>query len=226
MMRARLDKLASWIDAQSLRERAGILLAIIVAIFLLWDNALLLPLEKNAKQLQVQIKKQAKDLQRVRDQQQAILKRASIDPDANTRKEIETLKTAMAVLDTRLREMTVNLVDPARMASVLEEVLTRETNLKLVQIEALPPTLLREQPVEGAAAENDEETQLPDVYQHSLRVVFEGSYLETIDYMKQVEALSQQFYWGSVDFSVDEFPLARVTITVNTLSLSEAWIGV
>jgi len=225
-MKQRLEKLASWIDAQSLRERAGILLAIIVAIFLLWDKILLTPLERDAKQLQIQIKKQAKDLERIREQQQAIVNRASIDPDAQTRKEIEVLQSAMTVLDARLREMTVNLVDPARMAAVLEDVLTRQTNLKLVRVESLTPTTLTTNTEATEAEQNTEEGKYPNVYQHSLRVVFEGSYLETIDYMKQVEALSQQFYWGSVDFSVQDFPRARVTITVNTLSLSEAWIGV
>ena len=59
-----------------------------------------------------------------------------------------------------------------------------------------------------------------------MQIEFEGSYLETLKYMSQLEALSQKFYWGSVDFVIEEYPRARVTITVNTLSLSEAWIGV
>ena len=210
----------------SLRERAFILLAIIVAIFLIWDKTLLSPLEVNAKQLQAKVKKQAKELARVREQQQAILDRASIDPDAQTRKEIEALQTAMVALDKRLREMTVNLVDPARMASVLEDVLTRNTELKLIRVEALAPTPLTRTPVADEVDQTTAEKQLPSVYQHSLKIVFEGSYLQTLDYMRQVEELSQQFYWGSVDFKVDEFPSARVTITVNTLSLNEAWIGV
>jgi len=225
-MKARLEKLAAWIDALSLRERASILLAVIVAIFLIWDKTLLSPLEGSAKQLQAKVKKQGKDLERVRAQQQAILKRASIDPDAETRKEIEALQTAMVALDKRLREMTVNLVEPARMAAVLEEVLTRKTNLKLIRVDILAPTPLTEPDTNAAQQDSPADVKLPDVYQHSLQIEFEGSYLETLDYMRQVEALSQQFYWGSIDFRVEEFPRARVTITVNTLSLSEAWIGV
>ena len=224
-MKARIEKLANWIDALSLRERAAILLAIIVAIFVLWHEVMLSPLDKSATALQIKVKKQTKDLERVRAQQKLILQRASVDPDAETRSDIDALKTAMTALDKRLREMTVNLVEPARMAQVLEDVLTRNTDLKLVRVEVLEPRPLNE-PAKGDKADSDTNNKLPDVYKHALQIEFEGSYLSTLEYMRQIEGLSQQFYWGSINFVVDQFPTARITITVNTLSLSEEWIGV
>ena len=225
-MKERIEKLASWIDSQSLRERALILGAVILAVFLIWEKLLLDPLDKEAKQLNIEIKKQNKELARVREQQAQVLNRASTDPNAQTQKDIEALRTAMRSLDERLRLMTVDLIDPAKMAQVLEDVLTRETDLKLISVEALSPRPLSEEKTLDENTAKRSKSKLPGVYQHALQIEFQGSYLSTLNYMQQLEKLSQQFYWGSVDFSVEDYPKARVIITVNTLSLNKAWIGV
>lgn len=221
-----MEQLAHWIDDQSLRERSLILFAVIVAIFLIWEKVLLDPLASQAKQLNIEIKKQNKDLARVREQQVVVLERAGSNPDAQTLEDIETLRNAMKVLNERLRQMTVDLIDPAKMAQVLEEVLTRETDLKLIRVEALSPKPLGESKVLDKNTNKRSKAALPGVYQHALQIEFQGSYLSTLNYMQELEKLSQQFYWGSVDFSVEEYPKAHVIITIKTLSLNEAWIGV
>ncbi len=225
-MKQRIEKLAHWIDSQSLRERALILFAIIFSVFLIWEKVLLDPLAVQAKQLQVEVKKQNKDLARVREQQEQVLKRAGADPDAQTLKDIEAIRVAMQSLNERLRQMTVDLIDPAKMAQVLEEVLTRETDLKLIRVEALAPKPLGDSKTLDKNDAKRTKAALPGVYQHALQIEFQGSYLSTLNYMQELEKLSQQFYWGSVDFSVEEYPKAHVIITIKTLSLNEAWIGV
>lgn len=225
-MKQRIEKLAHWIDSQSLRERALILFAIIFSVFLIWEKVLLDPLAVQAKQLQVEVKKQNKDLARVREQQEQVLKRAGADPDAQTLKDIEAIRIAMQSLNERLQQMTVDLIDPAKMAQVLEEVLTRETDLKLIRVEALAPKPLGDSKTLDKNDAKRTKAALPGVYQHALQIEFQGSYLSTLNYMQELEKLSQQFYWGSVDFSVEEYPKAHVIITIKTLSLNEAWIGV
>jgi len=225
-MKQRIEKLANWIDSQSLRERALILFAIIFAIFLIWEKTLLDPLGVQAKQLKVEVKKKNKELNRIREQQAQVLKRASDDPNAQVNNDIASLRTAINVLDTKLQEMTVGLIEPAKMAVILEDVLTRETDLKLIRVEALSPRPLDESKNEDKNNTKRTNKKLPGVYQHALQIEFQGSYLSTLNYMQELEKLSQQFYWGSIDFNIEEYPRARVTITVNTLSLNEAWIGV
>jgi len=225
-MKQRLEKLATWIDSQSLRERTLILFAIIFAVFLIWEKMLLDPLADQAKQLKVDVKKQNKELARIRDQQTVILKRAGENPDAQTIKDIDSLKIAMKTVNERLQLMTVDLIDPAKMAQVLEDVLSRETDLKLIRVEALSPKPLSDAKSEDKNTNKRSKKALPGVYQHALQIEFQGSYLSTLKYMQELEKLSQQFYWGSIDFSVDEYPNATVIITIKTLSLNEAWIGV
>jgi len=224
-MKQKYEQLANWIDGQSLRERALLLLAIIFAIFLVWEKLLLDPLGVQVKQLQAEVKKKNKELERIREQQALVLKRASDDPDAPVREDIDALRVAMTNLDERLQQMTVGLIAPAKMAEMLEDVLTRETDLKLIRVEALKPKPLDGSEKEAEANSTSNKQKLPGVYQHAMQIEFQGSYLSTLNYMRELEQLSQQFYWGSVDFSVADYPDARVTITVNTLSLNEAWIG-
>lgn len=225
-MKDKLLQLANSIDALSIRERSFLLLALIIAIFLVWNQVLLDPLDKQAKQLQVKLKKQNNDLVRVREQKQQVVERSTANPDAENQKQIAALKKALQEMDGQLQTMTVGLITPAQMAKVLEEVLTRETDLKLVSVESLPPLALIDTDDEDARSKKRGKPVLPGVYQHALKIEFTGSYLSTMHYMQALESLSRRFYWGSVDFAVEAYPQARVTITVNTLSLSEAWIGV
>lgn len=225
-MKAKLQLLANWIDTLSIRERGILLLALIIAVFLIWDRVLLDPMDKQAKELKVKLKKQNKDLVRVRAQQQQVLERSAANPDAENLKQIAALKKVMQELDVKLQGMTVDLITPRQMATVLEEVLTRETDLQLVSVESLPPLALTDTEDDDARSKKRSKTVLPGVYQHALKIEFKGSYISTLHYMQELEKLSRRFYWGSVDFVVEDYPQARVTITVNTLSLNEAWIGV
>ena len=225
-MRAKLQQLANWIDALNIKERAGFLIAIIIAIFLVWDQILLTPLESKGKLLQIQVKKQNKDLARVREQQTQVIERSVRDPNEQNNKEILALNKAMVSLDARLREMTVDLINPQQMATVLEEVLTRETDLHLISVKSLPPQPLTEVKDKASRRDKRSKSTLPGVYKHALQIEFQGSYLSTLQYMQALEELERRFYWGSIDFEVEEYPRARVIITVNTLSLNEAWIGV
>lgn len=222
----KIQQLANWIDTLSVRERSILLLAIIIAVFLVWDRLLLEPLEKQAKQVQVKLKKQNKDLVRIRQQQQQVVARSSADPDAQNLQQIAVLKKAMQELDTQLQTMTVDLISPQQMVKVLEEVLTRETDLQLVSVQSLPPLALTDTKDKDAKKKKRGKTVVPGVYQHALKIEFKGSYLSTMGYMQELENLSRRFYWGSVDFTVLNYPQAHVVITVNTLSLNEAWIGV
>ncbi len=220
-MKDRIQHLAARIDALALRERALLLLAIVVATFLVWDRVLLEPLNEQAKQYSTRIDQQNREIEQLRDEQKAIVERANVDPDEKNREIAEALKAEIATLNQKLRHMTIDLIDPRRMAKVLEEVLTRETDLRLVGVKALRP-----EPVLAAQAGDSDTAVTPGVYRHGFVIDFEGSYLSTLEYLKAVEGLPWRFYWGGVEFKVKEYPAARVSITVHTLSLNDAWIGI
>jgi MSHA biogenesis protein MshJ len=231
--KAKLQQLADRIDAFSLRERAFLLLAVIMVIFTAWDKLLLAPLDATGRQYAAQISKLEKDIAKLHEQQGLILARTGTDPDKSTREALAALQARLARVDAQLQKMTVDLIDPRNMAKLLEQVLTRETGLQLIRVEALASGPLRQQAgqdeSDGDAAVRDTvkaaEPGIAGVYRHSFLVEFEGGYLETLKYLRALEALPWLLYWHSVDFTVSEYPVARVRIIVNTLSLNDSWIG-
>ena len=218
-LKASLSKAISWIEARTVRERAMLLGASIAVTFMLWDVVMLSPLEATAKRHSSDIQRAQQDLSNLQDSQLALLQRAGQDPDKDNREQRELLRREIALLNERLQAMTVTLIDPRKMSTVLEQVLAHETDLELARIESLGQQPLLEP---GAAATASD---FPGVFRHKFVLEFSGSYLSTLEYLKALEALPWQFYWESIDFQVRKHPQAHVTIVVNTLSLNEAWIG-
>ena len=54
----------------------------------------------------------------------------------------------------------------------------------------------------------------------------EGSYLDCLAYLTEVERLPWQIYWHSIQLDSQNPPRNRIVIELYTLSLEEDWIGV
>ncbi|MQA18882.1 type II secretion system protein GspM [Rugamonas rivuli] len=65
----------------------------------------------------------------------------------------------------------------------------------------------------------------PLLYRHGVQLVLQGSYLEMIDYLEALEALPSQLFWGSAALDAEQYPQARLTLTLYTLSLDQKWIA-
>jgi hypothetical protein len=64
------------------------------------------------------------------------------------------------------------------------------------------------------------------IYKHGVEIVVSGSYGDLMAYLTELEQLPQKMLWNSVKLTVEEYPRARMTITVYTLSLDRAWLTV
>lgn len=223
-MKNSLKRLTSWVDTLALRERGLLLAALLGVMYSLWTNGLMDPLTAKQKELTAKLQEVQTQNAALAQQEQTMLAGRSIDPDAENKARLELLTQQIVDLDARLKEVTLGLIEPTQMPKVLQEVLTREPELTLVRIKNLGATPLGPPPPEGAA--EPVQTHAGGAYRHGLVIEFEGSYLSTLRYLKALEGLSWQLFWDSVEFKVQEFPRARVTITVHTLSLREGWLGV
>ncbi len=73
--------------------------------------------------------------------------------------------------------------------------------------------------------EEEEQRVLGNAYRHGLRIVFNGSYMSTLAYVKELESLENEFIWDNLKFEITEYPDGKVSITVFTLSLDRNWIA-
>jgi len=221
-------KFAQWlarIDALSLRERGLLLFVVVFVIYLAWDNLLIGSLDSERKRLTTQIGELQAQTAKIEAQVQATLRTYSVDPDRENHERLKQLKSELLALDTQLKDMVLGLIEPRQMSKVLEGVLRRDTELRLIRIESLSPRPLIDGDTKGRG-EQGKDSQLVGVYRHGLVIEFEGTYLDTLRYLKVLEGLPWQFYWDNVELQVGNYPHAHVVVTVYTLSLKEGWIGV
>lgn len=222
-MKEKLQQLSNRIDELSLRERGLLLLAILFIIYALWNNLLMEPLAVEQKQISDQIKLMMQQNATAGLQVEGILAGHAIDPNKEARARIAALQAEISGLDQRISESAVTLIQPTQMAKVLQEVLKHDKELQLVKMKNLDGTLLTAAPA-GALEVSDKTAGA--VFKHGMVIEFKGTYLSTLRYLQALEKLPWRIFWDSVEFKVDKYPHAHVTIAVHTLSLKEGWLGV
>ena len=250
-----LKLLAARLDARSVRERALAFVVALALVLGGWDGLLLAPLDTRRAALQQQVPDLETRLATLDTLTAQLLTERQRDPDAVPRAELDRLRRAAGRLDTLLVELTERLVPPRHMAAMLESVLTRETDLTLTRLAGLgvEPVVVAMPLVSGgvepgpgavrggarASAARDPSvntpgavsmpvaaSQGPRLYRHGLRIEFEGGYLQTLAYLHALESLDSRFLWRALEFDMQRYPLARVSMTVYSLSLDDAWIGI
>jgi MSHA biogenesis protein MshJ len=225
-MKAQLERLAKRFNALAVRERAiGFASVLLVAMVLLYLLALEPSLAKK-RRLAAQLAEAQKSVLTLQS-----LKTPTQDPLVARRAERDALRRQLAEIDKTMREIQRGLVPAERTARLLEEVLGSSRGLQLVSLRTMP--VRRFDPSGGAGAEvnatanasssQDAERQL---YQHTFEMTLQGSYADLHDYLRRVEQLPWRLFWSRISVAVNEDQQSKlvVTLTVQTLSVSKAWL--
>lgn len=227
-MKERITAWAERFEAFSLRERSLIALGIIVTAFLLWDSLVLTPQEAKQKQIVAEmhdINQQTDLLNNQIKQMTAALQGGEAEHINARTREVNAL---LSKLKQQQKDLTVEFIRPAQMAGVLRDLLHAESGLVLIRLESLGVEPLF--PVdEKDKTDNEKRSKRlheSEIYKHGLRIVFEGDYFKTLNYLRALEGMPWRLYWDNVEYQVTKYPKATVEITVHTLSLHEGWIGV
>jgi MSHA biogenesis protein MshJ len=218
---AAIDKLRARVDARTRRERLLLGGALLVVVLLLWEVTLRAPLSEQQARAQrdaARITQQTQELRTSVTQLEGELAEAR---DSSEASRLERLRERHEAVDERLSERTQRLISPEQMVEVLRSMVSGDESLALVGLENQPvEPLIREQP-----AENDDEP-IPRVYRHGIEVTLEGDYFALLTYLQRLEGQPWAFQWQSLDIERIDYPKARATLSLATLSLAEDWIGV
>lgn len=236
-LKEQYQKASERIERFSLRERAILLGTAVILVGFLWLQFVFDPMDraqKRSKALSLQSEGEIVSLS----EEQAILdEKIKQDPNIVLRRQQEQLVTQIEQQRLLLEEKLQGLIAPAKMVDVLKEVLSATSGLSLITARNMPvqrfsaggPEQTEEKPKNRASADAEakepEESALP-LYLHGLELVIEGDYYAVVDYLRQLEHLEQGFQWSVLDYRVGKYPLGRVKIQVQTVSLDEQWIGV
>jgi MSHA biogenesis protein MshJ len=61
-----------------------------------------------------------------------------------------------------------------------------------------------------------------ELYQHTFRIEFLSDYFSTLQYLKSIEQLPWPIYWDTMDYKVQEYPKADITIKFHVLSIQKS----
>ncbi|OGI70007.1 MAG: hypothetical protein A2W18_11780 [Candidatus Muproteobacteria bacterium RBG_16_60_9] len=221
-LKARLKGLADRIDAMSVRERGMVFFAVVVVLYLIAYSAVFGPLRAEQTRLDQDLRAKRVQAQEADQKLTGLFSQDGKDVNAENRAKLAALSSQVRDLDAKMDQMTAGVVPPKEMAKLIEQMLTRNKNLELVKLEALPAKSL------DADAKPGADTTLPGVtvYRHGMRVEFKGRYFDIVNYLKSLEGLPWKVYWGEVSLETDKYPVSKVSLVIYTLSRHPNWIGV
>ena len=226
-------------DAATLRERIMIFSAAAVLMVALLNALLIEPqlflqrkLSRDINQRQAEIKSLQNELQKV-----ALARQR--DPDRENRDKLEALKRQVMEVESKLASEQRKFAPPEQVGALLEEMLSRNRRLQLVDMRTLPVATVSKGVAEaGKPAAQKPAAQKPavatagvppgggQIYRHGVEITVSGKYLDLLQYLKDLEKLPSQMYWGKLELSVAKHPQVTLKLSVYTLSLDLAWLVV
>lgn len=241
MIRPWLKALKDRFHALQIRERLLLIIALGAAVWGVPQPFYFDPVAKEQKQLQADISQLKQDISALEARKivlDAEIRQGSLEV---LRAQMDELKRRRDGLDQALLSQGIKLLDPERMREVLHDVL-KGSRLKLHALRRLPVEVAyttetvkpQTEQTQGAVDKGEHKKTKPSpsaaqpltLYRHSLQIELDGTYADMLDYLDRLEQSGWQFMWHALDIETLDYPVARLRLTVSTLSLRKEWIGV
>lgn len=234
--------LASKIDQRSKRERAYLLITLAFVLGGGWWLLVLEPYLLDAKEREDKVFQLRLLMDQHRQRKANILLNAKRNPDKENTAMLAAQERELETMEKQLEEVSRNLLSPDVMALVLEKLLKTISDMELVGLTTIPGEKLDLQSG-GAAAPGDEpppEDDFPgddfggkspggggreSLYRHGLELSLKGDFRSAMDYLAALEHFPWTFYWDGIDFKGKANNRAEVKLTLNTLSISDGFLG-
>lgn len=238
------QKIALKIDARTLRERTIIFAMCALVVITLLNAMVLDPLFKQQKSLSQQLGRDQAQIAEMQAQIQQMARLQAADPDAANRDLLARLTQQSKQMQGELGDLQKGLVSPDKMPALLEGILRRNGNLRLVSLKTLAPSsitepVVAEQKVPAdkapptAALDANAKDRAPTqsvitstVYKHGVELVLQGSYLDMVSYMADLQAMPWQLFWAQARLDAEDHTKAQLTLTLYTLSLEKKWLNI
>lgn len=224
-----LQKGSEYFESYSLRERVLASVTIITVLFISWDTWLMTPEAIKQEQVLTDMQNLNHKIEDITTQLTAADTQPLRHQSIQKKQRIDEIERILKQLKQQQNSLAGEFIAPQKMVSVLRDMLETQSSLVLTQFRSLGTrplfpenTASIEKKIKDEAAPH----QTYKIYKHGVEIIFEGDFFSTLHYLQTLEDMPWRFYWDTVNYQVLEFPQARVTITIHTLSLDKRWIGV
>lgn len=227
-------------DGASLRERVLIFGAAALVLVALLNALLIEPQFAAQKRLSREVAQRQGEIKAIQEQLQKVALARQASPDQAMQRQLATLRQRIAETEARLAEEQRKFAPPEQVGALLDQMLSRNRRLQLVDMRTLPAASL------ASGAPEADKPALPDkpalqkptaakpavpaatsqIYRHGVEITVSGSYLDLLAYLRDLEKLPSQLYWGKIDLSVSTHPQVTLKLSVYTLSLDLSWLVV
>lgn len=209
------NDLAAKFDLLSQRERVLVAAAVLIVVGMI----LYLPLESLLTK-HTQLKQQIASLKNennISEQQIALYQQSlATDPDTEYRQRLANIIQQTKQIDEQLSFEMVDMVPADHMPALLAGLLSNVKGIKLKAFTSIAPTPL---------LEVGEEKKM-NLYSHGIKLEFTGDYFSVLRFVEAVENMPNKLYWRSMDYKVDAYPQAAITLELYTLSINKDFISV
>ncbi|TKB51204.1 hypothetical protein FCL40_01205 [Ferrimonas sediminicola] len=206
-----MQLLRTQFEALSGRERGMMFAALQVVILALGLVMVAEPMWMKLKQLQGSAAQIERQLPQFQAQLLDLNDRLTLDVNESNRLKLERLAEEIAQEQAELGERVVGLILPEQMPSVLAQMLGSVSGVELVSLVSNPS-----EPLATGSA----------LYQHGLTLRLKGEFFGLMKVLAKMESLPQQFYWQKVDYQVESYPIAVMTLDIYTLGTEKELIRV
>ena len=218
------------------REKILLMVTLPLIVLIIIQLLVVQPLENEKKNLAVKIQSVNSEMNKLNEQLDSTQKLLAVSSKVKLGKQLKSLEVQIEQQKKLLKQLTDNLIAPEQMAAMVEKLLMQRGKLKLLSLKNLEPQGLPEKTSAELSAKasskgnktvviNNDEESIVLVYRHPLEIKLRGRYFQVMEYLKALESSGYKFYWEQLDYQVDKYPMAEVTIRLSTLGTEAHWMG-
>lgn len=225
-MKALLKRATTWLDALSNRERLLVFGAGVGVLFLLVMTCSIDPSMARARDARSRLAAATVTQQALEAQKRELDATLRTHPDDALRARLAAADEAIGALDRDLQTLGGGLASPARMHTIVRELVARTPRVTLASMRNLPPVPL-EAAVEGAAGDPKQRVAADasgELHRHGIEVTVEGAWPDLVEYASHIEGLPVRVLWDRTRIDATGYPRVAMTLTLYTLSLERTWL--
>ena len=226
-MEKQLQSITNYLVELSLRERLLVLLIFIALIYSIWDGLIY---SKQVQFHQKLIEQQQQLTEQEVEQQVKLAKNIVMLREQNSSKEqleqaLSKQKQKLSDIKVELDNVLGSLVPPTKITELLHSLLLQTQGLKLLALSNKPVEAISMENEDEVKAEDEPDDQQAKLYKHSTAMTLLGDYQQLYHYLQMIEQSKWGLYWDKLEYEVTDYPKAKITLEVHTISTDQYWIG-
>lgn len=214
-----MERLFAAFNKLGTRERAGAIIALVVALYFLMDVVLISGETKRQKALKAEVARLDSELQGVRSEMVVVKAQLDRDPFAKDRATLDSYKR---VIDEAAAFVAKVESDPRAVGAVLRQVLGSTPGVTLVSLKTLPVVAVTDLKSSGGP----KQAMTKSIYRRGIEISIKGNYLALLPYLEKLQNMQTRVLWSEAELDARGYPDATLKLTIHTLSSQpEASLG-